>query len=93
MIPGGGPGDADVDNGFPLWTEQRTDAAIAEWQTHCVSAPERCVILALSAGSMNAPSARKVCGRGVARASRTPQIYNCGTYACTLSRPPPRPKE
>ena len=60
VIPGGGPGDASTDNGFPLWTEQRTDAAIAEWQTHCVAMPERCAILALSAGSMNAPSARKV---------------------------------
>lgn len=59
VIPGGGPGDPDTDNGFPLWTRQRTQAALQEWRESCAPFDStRCAVLALSAGSMNAPSPR-----------------------------------
>lgn len=56
-MDGGGPG-RESDYGYPDWTRERTEAAIAHWHDECSLSPETCAVLALSAGSMNAPSAR-----------------------------------
>jgi hypothetical protein len=32
VVPGGGPGGPD-DAGYPLWTQQRTEAALHAWRT------------------------------------------------------------
>lgn len=70
VVPGGGPGNPGTDGGFPLWTRQRTDAALEEWRESCEPfGSARCAILALSAGSMNAPSPRNFKGHVVFESS------------------------
>ena len=66
VVPGGGPGD-DV-AGFPPWTRERAAAAVGAWRHERRCRPRRarapaCAFLALSCGSLNAPSARLADGR------------------------------
>jgi len=72
VIPGGGPGDREHDKGFPKWTKQRTDAALTDWLQHC-TVNGQCAILALSAGSMNAPSAEQPDGSIIFESARIMQ--------------------
>ena len=72
VIPGGGPGDRERDKGFPKWTKQRTDAALRDWSQHCTVSGQ-CAILALSAGSMNAPSAEQPDGSIIFESARIMQ--------------------
>ena len=66
VIPGGGPGDAERDGGLPRWTRARADAALEEYaqlggdggDDGADDARGGVLFVALSAGSMNAPSAR-----------------------------------
>ena len=68
VVPGGGPGNAG--DAFPMWTRERTQAAVSHWRTELRCKPRRasapsCAFLALSCGSLNAPSARMDDGRAL----------------------------
>ena len=57
VLPGGGPGE----DGLPRWTVERCDSALRAFEALTAAERGRAAFLSLSAGSMNAPSAR---GRG-----------------------------
>jgi hypothetical protein len=61
IIPGGGPGAKEA-NGFPIWTQKVCDEALLHYFN---ATSKNTIILALSAGSMNAPSARAADGTAV----------------------------
>ena len=69
VIPGGGPGIAG--DAFPLWARERAAAAFDDWKSEVRCRPRRraaapsCAFLALSCGSLNAPSARMADGRSL----------------------------
>jgi uncharacterized SAM-binding protein YcdF (DUF218 family) len=61
VIPGGGPGGKEA-QGFPIWTQKVCDEALSRYFNLTT---QHKMILALSAGSMNAPSARAADGTAV----------------------------
>uniref|UniRef100_A0A7S0Q6T5 DUF218 domain-containing protein n=1 Tax=Coccolithus braarudii TaxID=221442 RepID=A0A7S0Q6T5_9EUKA len=74
VVPGGGPGS----DGFPVWTRERSVAAVKDWRRESRCRPRRapaptCAFLALSCGSLNAPSARLPDGRVLFEAMATAQ--------------------
>lgn len=67
VIPGGGTVNDQslasslpfaIEKGYPLWTEQRVEAAIEYYSSLEIKDREKCVFLCLSAGSLNAANPR-----------------------------------